>query len=82
MVRKGAKFELRSGVHYALTRMKERHYPGLKVKTNHEYHPVNLTVKPFTPTKETKDLVMVTFEDVVGSGKAEARSKRRETSAG
>ena len=44
--------------------MKERHYPRLRVKTNHDYHPVNLTIKPFTPTKETKDLVMVTFEDV------------------
>ncbi len=69
MVRKGAQFEVRSGVHYALTRLKERHYPGLQVKTNHEYHPISLTVKPFTPTKETKDLVMVTFEEVAGREK-------------
>jgi two-component system CheB/CheR fusion protein len=64
MVRKGAQFEVQSGVHYALTQMKERQYPRLRIKTNHEYHPVNLTVKPFAPTKETKGLVMVTFEDV------------------
>src|SRR4030042_3582913 len=49
--------------------MKERQYPRLRVKTNQYYQLVNLTVKPFTPTKETKDLVMVTFEDVAGREK-------------
>jgi len=35
------------------------------VKTGHEYQAVNLTVKPFTPAKGTKDLVMVIFKEVV-----------------
>jgi two-component system, chemotaxis family, CheB/CheR fusion protein len=65
MGREGMKFELRSGVHYVLTRMKERRYENLMVKANHGYHPVNLTVKPFSPTKENQGLVLVTFEEMV-----------------
>ena len=63
MAREGMKFELRSGVHFVLTRMKERRYENLKVKTNHGYHPINLTVKPFGPAKESQGLALVTFEE-------------------
>jgi two-component system CheB/CheR fusion protein len=65
MAREGMKWELRSGVHYVLTRMKERRYENLKVKTHHGYHPLNLTVKPFGPAKETQGLVLVSFEENV-----------------
>ena len=77
MAREGMKFELRSGVHYVLTRMKERRYENLKVKTNHGYHPVNLTVKPFAPTKESQGLVLVTFEEIVKEEKRQPDRKSR-----
>ena len=77
MAREGMKFELRSGVHYVLTRMKERRYENLKVKTNHGYHPINLTVKPFGPAKESQGLVLVTFEEIVKEEKRQPDRKSR-----
>jgi len=65
MAREGLKYELRSGIHYAMTKMKERQYLKLKVKTNGGDHPINLTVKPLTQPKEVQGLVMVTFEDII-----------------
>lgn len=65
MARKGIQFELRSGVHYALTKAKERRYRRLEIKTDHDRQLVDLTVRPFTPTKETKGLVTILFEDIV-----------------
>jgi two-component system, chemotaxis family, CheB/CheR fusion protein len=79
MVRKGIQFEVRSGIHYALTRRKERKYAKLQVKTDHEYQPVNLTVKPFTPAKAAKDLVMVIFEEVAEREKPKPGSKGRKS---
>jgi two-component system CheB/CheR fusion protein len=64
MARKGLQFELRSGVHYALTRLKERRYRRLEVKVNGDRQLVDLTVKPFIPAKDTKGLVTIVFEDV------------------
>jgi two-component system, chemotaxis family, CheB/CheR fusion protein len=77
MAREGMKFELRSAVHYVLTRTKERRYENLKVKTNHGYHPINLTVKPFAPTKESQGLVLVTFEEMVKEEKRPPDRKSR-----
>jgi two-component system CheB/CheR fusion protein len=77
MAREGMKFEVRSGVHYVLTRMKERRYENLKVKTNHGYHPVNLTVKPFGPTKENQGLALVIFEEIAREEKREPGRKSR-----
>jgi two-component system CheB/CheR fusion protein len=75
MARKGLQFEIRSGVHYALTREKERQYRGLEVKTDQERYLVNLTVKPFTPGKETKGLVTILFEDAVEREKRKSDRK-------
>jgi two-component system CheB/CheR fusion protein len=77
MAREGMKFELRSGVHYVLTRMKERRYENLKVKTNHAYHPVNLIIKPFAPAKERQGLALVTFEEIVKEEKRPPDRKGR-----
>lgn len=77
MAREDMKFELRSGVHYVLTRMKERRYENLRVKTNHGYHPIKLTVKPFAPTKESQGLVLVTFEEIVKEEKRQPDRKSR-----
>jgi two-component system CheB/CheR fusion protein len=64
MAREGIKFELRSGIHHALTKMKERQYQGLQVKADGGDHPVNLIVKPVTQPKGIEGLVMVTFEGI------------------
>jgi two-component system CheB/CheR fusion protein len=64
MAREGIKYELRSGIHHAVTKAKERRYLGLQVKTNGDYQPINLTIKPLTRGKENQGLVMVAFEDV------------------
>jgi two-component system CheB/CheR fusion protein len=77
MAGEGMKFELRSGVHYVLTRMKERRYENLKVKANHGYRLINLTVKPFGPTKENQGLVLVTFEEIVKEKKQQPSRKSR-----
>ena len=77
MAREGIKFELRSGVHYVLAKMKERRYGNLRVKTNHDYHTINLNVKPFAPTKETQGLVMVTFEEIIKEEKRQPDRKGR-----
>ncbi len=77
MAREGMKFELRSGVHSVLTKMKERRYENLKVKTNHGYHPIILTVKPFAPTQKSQGLVLVTFEDMVKEEKRPPDRKSR-----
>jgi two-component system, chemotaxis family, CheB/CheR fusion protein len=63
MAREGIKHEIRLGIHHATTKMKERVYRGLRVKTNGEYQPVNLTVKPLIHPKEVQGLVMVVFEE-------------------
>jgi two-component system CheB/CheR fusion protein len=65
MAREGIQYELRSGIHQALTKSKERRYPGLKVKINSKYQPVNMTIKPLTKAGEMQGLVMVSFEEVV-----------------
>lgn len=65
MARPGIQSELRSSVHYALTRMKEKRHEKLEVKTDHDRQLVNLTVRPFTPSKDAKGLVIILFEDIV-----------------
>jgi two-component system, chemotaxis family, CheB/CheR fusion protein len=72
MAREGMKFELRGGVHHVLTRAKERSYKNVKVKTNHGYHPVTLTIKPFGSTKERPGLALITFEEIVKEEKRPA----------
>jgi two-component system CheB/CheR fusion protein len=64
MAREGLKFELRSGIHYAVTKSKERRYLDLQVKTNGGATPVNLIVRPLYQPKEVQGLVMVTFEEI------------------
>jgi two-component system CheB/CheR fusion protein len=64
MAREGIKFELRSGIHYVGTKMKERQYQGLQLKTNGGHQPINLMIKPILQSKEVQGLVMVTFEEV------------------
>ena len=64
MAREGIKYELRSGIHYAITKAKEKRYQGLQVKINGGFLPVNLIVKPLNHENETQDLVMVTFEEI------------------
>ncbi len=81
MAREGIKYELRSGIHYAVTKMKEKQYQQLKVRTDGGDQPVNVIVKPLTQPKEVQGLVMVTFEEIPPQkpktvGKKEKVSKR------
>ena len=64
MAREGIKYELRSGIHYVVTKMKERRYHDLRVKTNGGHQPVNLAIKPLARPKEVQGLVLVTFEEI------------------
>jgi two-component system CheB/CheR fusion protein len=74
MAREGFRFELRSAVHYALTKQRERRFENLPVKTN-EREAVHLVVRPFLPTPETVGLAMITFEDASKPEKTEAGRK-------
>jgi two-component system, chemotaxis family, CheB/CheR fusion protein len=77
MARKGMQFELRSGIHYALANMKERRYEKLRLKTNHEHQLIDLTIRPFTPTRETKGLVTILFEDILEREKVKPDRRRK-----
>ena len=86
MAREGIKYEVRSGIHYAITKAKERRYEGLQVKTNGENQTMNLTVRPLDHPKEVRGLVMVTFEEVPPfkpkvERKKEKRSQKQEKRA-
>jgi two-component system, chemotaxis family, CheB/CheR fusion protein len=79
MARKGIQYELRAGVHYALTKMKERRYGGLEIKTGHDRQLVNLTIRPFTPAKDTEGLATVLFEDIAEREKEKPKPDQKIT---
>jgi two-component system CheB/CheR fusion protein len=81
MAREGIQYELRSGIHQAVTKAKERRYQGLKVKTNSEYQHVDLTVKPLTTAGEMQGLVMISFEAIIQE-KTRSKSKERKPLSG
>jgi two-component system CheB/CheR fusion protein len=63
MAREGLKFEIRSGIHYAVAKGKEKQYSDLRVNTNGGTALVNLIVRPLVSPKEMQGLVMITFEE-------------------
>ncbi|MBI5583367.1 MAG: PAS domain-containing protein [Deltaproteobacteria bacterium] len=77
MARDGLQFELRSGIRFVLTELKERRYVNLKVKTTQGYQPVNLTIKPFATAPENQGLALVTFEEIVEEEKRPPDGKSR-----
>ena len=78
MAREGVRYELRSGIHFAVTKMKERRYQALQVKTNGEYQPVNLTVRPIgSPNGEVLGIVLVSFEDVIPTDQGPGIKKKK-----
>ena len=64
MAREGMKFELNSSINEAILKNKEVEYKNLDVKTNGNYQPINLTVRPIHQPKLMEGLLMVTFKDV------------------
>ncbi|MGE5841774.1 MAG: chemotaxis protein CheB, partial [Deltaproteobacteria bacterium] len=64
MVKEGIRFELRSGLHDAVTKKRESRYEGLKVKTNGGEREINLIIRPLTKTNGRQGLVLVTFEEL------------------
>lgn len=85
MAREGLRVELAVTVRTAITQGKDVTAKRLKVKTNGDYHTINLTVKPFSESEGTRALLMVVFEDVGSpskqavSGKAKAGSVSRQS---
>jgi two-component system, chemotaxis family, CheB/CheR fusion protein len=75
MAREGLQFELRSGVHYALSRLKTRRYEHLRVKTDQGTQLINLIVKPFMPSTDTKGLAAIIFEEAAEPEKRKFASK-------
>lgn len=64
MVREGIKFELNSAIHSAVSKGEEVEYKNLEVKTNGDFQPINLKVKPINKPESMKGLLIVIFEDV------------------
>lgn len=69
MAREGIKFELNSAINEAVLKNKEIEYKSLDVKTNGGYQPISLTVRPISRPKMMRGLLMVTFKDIVSTGK-------------
>jgi two-component system CheB/CheR fusion protein len=64
MVREGIKFELNSAINRAALRHEDVIYKNLEVKTNGEYQPIDLIVKPINKPSSMEGLLMVTFKDI------------------
>jgi len=64
MAREGIKYELNSAVNEAILQNKKVIYRNLNVKTNGDYQPIDLIVKPIDEPKIMENLLMVTFKDI------------------
>ncbi len=64
MAREGIKFEINSAINEAVLKNKKIIYKNLDVKTNGDYQPIDLIVKPINQPKEMENLLMVTFKDI------------------
>lgn len=71
MAREGIKFELSSAIHKAILRNSDVVYKKLDVKTNGDYEPISLIVRPITESKLMEGLLMVTFKDIEPSPEEE-----------
>ncbi len=76
MAREGIKYEIRSGIHSVVTKMKDRQYRDLRVKTNGGDQLINLAIKPLTQPKEVQGLVLVTFEEIPPPVKPKPEQKK------
>lgn len=64
MAREGMKFELNSAINESILKNKEVIYRNLEVKTNGNYQPIDLIVKPINEPNTLEGLLMVTFKDI------------------
>ena len=64
MAREGLKMELTTALRKARDQEQPVHYRGLRVKTNGEYQPINLTVRPVAKPSSRQDRFLILFEDV------------------
>ena len=80
MAREGLQFELRSGIHNAISKKKDVTYRGLQVRTNGEFQPVDVTIKPIHEAEAEQGLIMVVFKDVTRE-KQEKAEKTKPVSA-
>jgi two-component system, chemotaxis family, CheB/CheR fusion protein len=77
MAREGIRFELRSGLHDAMTKKRESRYKGLKVKINGGEQEINLIIRPLTKTNGRQGLILVTFEEPPPRIPKEPRGRER-----
>lgn len=63
MVREGIKFEVNSGIQKAISGNEDVVYKDLEVKTNGEYQPIDLIIRPIKEPGSIHGLLMVTFKD-------------------
>jgi two-component system CheB/CheR fusion protein len=74
MAREGLKTELATAIHTAATHHETVRRSGIQVKTNGDYQPITLTVRPLDEPPEFQGLVMVVFEEELVSADQTALS--------
>ena len=63
MAREGLQLELRKAIHAAAKKKAHVVVPGIPVRTDGGFHPVDLTVRPFTDPGTAKELLIVSFQE-------------------
>jgi two-component system CheB/CheR fusion protein len=64
MARAGLKTVLTAAIHHAISQRTTAFHRNLQIGTNGQTVTLNLTVRPFRHSESTKELLMVTFEEV------------------
>jgi two-component system CheB/CheR fusion protein len=72
MAREGIRFELASAVRKAVGKKMDLVVKDVKVKTDGEYQPINLIVKPFTKPASLEGIVMLAFEEISSERKSKS----------
>jgi two-component system CheB/CheR fusion protein len=76
MAREGIRFEIRAGLHQAVTKAREKKFSRLHVRTDGGQREINLMIKPLQHPRDARGLILISFEDVF-RGKPEAASKKK-----
>ncbi len=63
MAREGLKTELATAIHAAITHHQTVRRPGIQVKTNGDFQPITLTVRPIDYPTEFQGFLLIVFEE-------------------
>jgi len=80
MAREGIRPELRSGIHYTMSKGKPRRYEGLVIRADHQVHRVNVDIRPFGTERQAPGLAIVTFSEPAAEQRAKTESRGRSKS--